>query len=551
MVLLAVEDQTAELSAEERYQALLGTIGEGAVVMDAGGVFRACSRRGAQILGRPVRAVVGSRFNDPQWTGLRPDGTPLRNESFPFWRARYTGEPVRGEVMGLYPPDGPPRWLRVNAQPLFWDGDDEPHAVLATFTDVTDERLRDEALQASRELLSSVLASSLNGIMVFAAVRDPDQATDAQPDGPVVDFEWLLVNPQAERLMGVASDDLVGARLLKAMPENRAAGLFDAYVDVVRTGQPLDREVRYRHQHIDAWFQVVAVKIDDGLAVSFNDVTERKEAAEMMAAANAKLEQRNRALRDFAYIASHDLQEPLRKISAFSNLMREDYARVLDETGAYYLDRMQDAARRMSQLISDLLVYSRVTTQAQPFEQVDLQALAETVRTDLELQAEDVGGRVEIGALPSLEADPTQMRQLLQNLVGNGLKFHREDVPPVVRVTAAGPSDDPAVVGETAFAGEAVALAVEDNGIGFEAKYADRIFSPFKRLHGRGTYAGTGMGLAICRRIAERHGGTIRADSTPGEGTTFRIVLPARQHGDDARADAVPSALAPDDEAPS
>jgi signal transduction histidine kinase len=314
-------------------------------------------------------------------------------------------------------------------------------------------------------------------------------------------------------------------------------GLLEAYRSVVETGEPFEKEVYYDAQDVDAWFHVMAVSVDDGAAVTFRDVTERKEAAQAMAAANAKLERRNRALRDFAYIASHDLQEPLRKIRSFSNLVLEDYADAMDDTGRHYLDRMHDAAERMSQLINDLLVYSRITTRAQPFEPVDLAEIAQNVRSDLDLQIEDVNGTVEIGALPTVEADPTQVRQLLQNLIGNGLKFHRPDEPPHVQVEA---TVEPAP--ETlkqdgrldANCTEMCRLTVADNGIGFEESHADRIFTPFKRLHGRGEYEGTGMGLAICRRIVERHGGDITASSTPGEGTTFTVLLPVERADGDA-----------------
>jgi PAS domain S-box-containing protein len=354
------------------------------------------------------------------------------------------------------------------------------------------------------------------------------------------------VNPQAEKFLGHTAEALVGHRLRRIMPEQEDKGLFDAYCKVVETGTPVETEVRYDTEDGEAWFQVMAVGVDDGVAVTFRDVTERKEAAQAMAAANAKLERRNRALRDFAYIASHDLQEPLRKIRAFSNLVLEEFGTAVDETGQDYLERMQDAAERMSQLINDLLVYSRITTRAQPFEQVDLKRIAETVRSDLDLQIADVDGTVDIGDLPTVEADPTQIRQVLQNLIGNGLKFHRPDTPPHVRVQATVepvPEDLPDRTGLEASCSTVCRLTVTDNGIGFEESHNDRIFSPFKRLHGRDEYEGTGMGLAICRRIVERHGGDISVESTPGQGTTFTVMLPV-QREDDAEA---PEASAPAD----
>lgn len=232
-----------------------------------------------------------------------------------------------------------------------------------------------------------------------------------------------------------------------------------------------------------------------------------------------KLQKSNQELQDFAHVASHDLQEPLRKISAFSDRLKSKYAAVLDETGLDYLERMQKAAQRMQKLIEGLLTYSRVTTKAQPFEPVNLSAVARDVLADLEVRIQNSGGRVEIGSLPTVDADPIQMRQLLQNLIANALKFHKEEQPPVVKVLA-DTSDD----GDNGFC----RLTVEDNGIGFDEKYAERIFGVFERLHGRQEYEGSGIGLSVCRRIVDRHGGTIMAKSAPGEGATFTIALPLK-----------------------
>ena len=507
---------------EQRFDVLLDTIQEGTLLMDRHGTFRDCNDAAARMLGRPVSTIIGSRFTDDQWRGLHQDGTPMLNADFPFWQAYVEREPVQGEVMGLYLPDAPPRWLRVSARPLFQADDPDPYAVLACFEDITDEQLKEEALQTSRDLLSSVLSTSLDGILVFSTLRDDH--------GAVTDFRCELANPQAEKMLGTTIDaSLVGTRL-SDLPPPTDTSLVGAYREVVRSGEPFEGEICYDTDTLSGWFQVVCVRLEDGCAVTLHDVSDRKEAAQAMAATNAKLEQRNRALRDFAYIASHDLQEPLRKITAFSNLVLEDYGDRVDEMGHHYLTRMQDAARRMSQLISDLLIYSRITTQARPFEPVDLNDLIDTICTDLEMQIDDVDGTVDAAPLPAVEADPTQMRQLLQNLIGNGLKFHRPDVPPVVRIDGERVPAQPLIDAGRLEPGcsHACRFTVSDNGIGFEEKYADRIFTPFKRLHGRSEFSGTGMGLAICRRIVERHGGAISVESIPEEGTTFTVVLPAR-----------------------
>ncbi len=263
----------------------------------------------------------------------------------------------------------------------------------------------------------------------------------------------------------------------------------------------------------------------EALAVANDELESRVERRTAdLAQANESLQRSNRELEQFASVASHDLQEPLRKIQAFGDRLQTKCAQGLGDQGRDYLDRMLASATRMRSLIDALLTFSRVTTKAQPFVPVDLGTIAAEVVSDLEDRVDRMGGRVELGALPTLEADPLQMRQLLQNLIGNGLKFARPDVPPVVKVSSR-------QIGEESENGAipCYEISVWDNGIGFEEVYLDRIFELFQRLHGRQEYEGTGMGLAICRKIVERHGGMITAKSSPGRGATFLVTLPLRQ----------------------
>ncbi len=253
----------------------------------------------------------------------------------------------------------------------------------------------------------------------------------------------------------------------------------------------------------------------NGLIGSALDITERKKAEAAIQSYMAQLVQSNQELQQFAFVASHDLQEPLRKIVTFSQLIGERSP--LEEAERDYLYRMQNAAQRMQRMINDLLELSRITTHQKPYEPVDLNQVANEVMDDLEERIHRSHGQVVLQPLPVLEADPVQMHQLLQNLVGNALKFYRPDVPPVVEV------------GCRDLAPGKVEIYVRDNGIGFEMSFVDQIFLPFKRLHGRNEYEGSGIGLAVCQKIVERHGGQIEAHSAPGEGATFSVVLPVRQ----------------------
>lgn len=261
------------------------------------------------------------------------------------------------------------------------------------------------------------------------------------------------------------------------------------------------------------------------ILLAIEDITERRRAERLVALQMQRLEWSNRELQNFAYIASHDLQEPLRAIQAFGERLSARTA-LLDDEARDYLQRMLRAAGRMRVLINDLLEFSRVTTKARPFTSVDLGAIMPQVVSDLARRIEETQGRVEAGALPTLEADATQMRQLLQNLVDNALKYRRDSAAPFVTIRSEIVRDGAEFPGRER---DTARIEVRDNGIGFEEKYAERIFSPFQRLHGRDHYEGTGIGLAICRKIVERHGGRISAHSQPGEGSAFVILLPLRQ----------------------
>jgi signal transduction histidine kinase len=248
-----------------------------------------------------------------------------------------------------------------------------------------------------------------------------------------------------------------------------------------------------------------------------NEELERQ--AHELVRSNAELDQ-------FASIASHDLQEPLRKVRTFTERISETEAENLTERGLDYLRRANSSAERMQTLIEDLLRYSRVSTQSRPFSPVDLKRVTDDVLEDLADQVTRSGAILRIGEMPTINADSPQMRQLLQNLISNAIKFRSEDVAPEVEV-------------ESKVESGWLTITVRDNGIGFDPQYSQRIFRVFERLHGRGTYPGTGIGLALCRKIAERHGGTIVADSVLGEGSIFTVTMQTQRT--EAVSDAPPA----------
>jgi signal transduction histidine kinase len=250
-----------------------------------------------------------------------------------------------------------------------------------------------------------------------------------------------------------------------------------------------------------------------------------KERTTELTVYSEELARSNRELEDFAFVASHDLQEPLRKIRAFGDRLNSDYADQLGEKGADYLMRMKNAAERMSNLISDLLEFSRVTTRGKDFIEVDLNRLIADILSDLEIAIEESGAHIIISQLPIIEADQSQMNQLFLNIISNAIKFRNTELPPEISLDW---HSESIVDKHTEETEDWHVFTLSDNGIGFENEFAEKIFVPFQRLHARKNYKGTGIGLAVCRRIVERHGGNICAESELGKGSTFIIKLPVK-----------------------
>jgi signal transduction histidine kinase len=267
-----------------------------------------------------------------------------------------------------------------------------------------------------------------------------------------------------------------------------------------------------------------------------SEIIVRNKAEKELLVFSEKLQISNKELESFAHVASHDLQEPLRKITAFGDRLHDKCADELGEQGQDYLRRMQSAATRMHSLINGLLMYSRVTTKAHPFKPVDLGTVIEDVISDLELRIDQSGAKVEVSELPTIDADPIQMHQLLQNLVSNALKFSNKDEPLVVTVSSSLIQDNENGSDSSRASSDQYEITIEDTGIGFDEKYADRIFGVFQRLHGKNEYEGTGIGLSVCKKIAERHGGSIAAKGTLGEGAKFIVTLPTK-HSDGEEED--------------
>lgn len=385
--------------------------------------------------------------------------------------------------------------------------------VLFAFLDVTALKNTELEQQRQTDQLQAILDNSQTAISLHEAMRDSS--------GAIIDFRTVRANQLALSLWGPLADVILNQPFTEVPNPTRAIDLA-RYIRVVETG--LAETIEY--QYDDRTYLMATAKSGDGVVVSFIEITDLRQSRQQLEAANRELARSNESLQQFAFIASHDLQEPLRKITAFGDLLIGQYGDRLETDGLDMVQRMQSAAERMSALVRDLLNYSRLTSRAEPFRPVDLNAVLTGVLTDLDLRIRDTGAHLRIDPLPTLPGDPTQLRQLFQNLLTNAMKFQPAGQTPMVTMQCEPVSATDPVLAELVANRSYTKISVTDNGIGFDNRYAERIFNVFERLHGKNVFAGTGVGLAICRRVAESHDGLIQATSQPGVGATFTVYLP-------------------------
>lgn len=400
--------------------------------------------------------------------------------------------------------------------------DKSREGVVVNFIDITETK-------RLTGILTGVFNASPSGIKAFRAVRDSD--------GKLVDLEWVAANQTVQQITGERTNELLGKRFLKDKATT-VRELFPRYAEVVETG--VTKQFDYQNPDTKLWYSIVAAKMDDGLVVTLTDVTDTKRVAELLVQnyealknttgqlehSNKQLEQSNYDLMQFASVASHDLKEPLRKIQAFGHLLKSKAGDRLDgET--QYLDKMIGASSRMQHLIDDVLTLSKLSNKDIPFVRTNLNDTLKHMLDDLEITINERNAKIVIAELPTIDAVPGQMNQLFQNLIGNALKFNEHKTPTLNVKTHVITAKEAKELGIDAKA--FTCISVQDNGIGFEEAYSEKIFGLFQRLHGSAEYKGTGIGLAICKKIVENHNGFIRARSAPGKGSTFFIYLPLVQ----------------------
>ena len=473
----------------------LASIEAGFLATDRQGRITRLNEEAARVLGWTETEALGRSY----WEVFAREGRPASHQlTNPVDLMLQQGLRVRDQQRVVaVARDGRRTLLHVNTA-LTHTETGAVHGMIAVFRDLSAQTEAETRGQQEQERLRRVFEASPNGILLV----------DSR--GRIA-----LANRRAEAMFGHAPGTLEGLHVttLVPSPARDEHGSWMAGVFAERQGRAMGagRDVHGLRRDgtlvpLEIGLSPIEMPDGDFMLATLIDITERKRRDDELRRSNADLEQ-------FAYIASHDLQEPLRMVASYTELLEERYKGRLDERADKYIFYAVDGAKRMQRLVADLLAFSRVGSQGKPLKPVDTAAVLAEVLRVLGPRLREAGADVQADTLPPVMADEDQLYQLLQNLVGNALKF-RSEAPPCIRISA---------VRE----GDAWRFAVADNGIGIEPQYSERIFQMFQRLHERGRYEGSGIGLSIVKRILERHGGRIWLQSTPGQGSTFFFTLPA------------------------
>lgn len=520
-------------SREDQYHRMVTEIEDYAIIMlSKDGTILNWNKGAEKIKGYKQEEIIGKNFRllyppEDQTRGL-PE--KLLSQAAHAGKANYEGWRVRK--------DGTRFWGSISITALH-----DSEGYLTGFSKVTrdlsdrrqnemrilkyneDLRMSNELLRQSEDRYHRMVSEVEDYAIILLSV-----------DGYVMNW-----NKGAQKIKGYEADEIIGKHFsIFYSTEDRRRGLPDTILGrATSTGKALYEGWRLRKDGSVFWGSVVmtAIHNDEGGLVGFTkvtrDLTDKKRTEERLKATTAKLEEKNRELErineelsSFAYISSHDLQEPLRKIQTFSDRILEIEYNNLSEKGRDYFERMQRGAQRMQKLIHDILAYSRTTTADKKFEPTNLNDIVNQSKTEFEIQINEKNAVIESTHLPTLNAIPFQMQQLFNNLFNNALKFSKPDRPPHIKITSEIVDDPEKIVSLNLRPGSYCHISVEDNGIGFDPAFERKIFEVFQRLHGRSEYGGTGIGLAICKKIVENHRGILFAEGVPDVGATFHIYLP-------------------------
>ncbi len=428
-------------------------------------------------------------------------GKRLETEDYPMTKVMRTGKPATPVELRIRRFDGTEGFIIISAVPIKNKFGSFSGVALINM-DITDQKLMEKALTESEEKYHGLFNSMTEYLQVIELVRDRE--------GMPRDYIIIDVNPAWEQLTGFKRENIVG-HLGKDLFGVVEDSWLEAFDKVIRTGEPIRFESY--GAALDKYYAISAWRIGENqCAFTASDITDAKRAQIRVEGYARSLELINSDLQQFAYVASHDLQEPLRMVNNFVELLERMLPNDIDPMAKEYIGFVKEGALRMKRLIDDILQYARIESAGQHFVEVDMNLAADRALKNLSKSKEESGAEIRLAMLPTIKADETQMVQLFQNLIGNAIKF-RGDYKPVIEIGASTDS-----YGATFF--------VKDNGIGLDMQYANFIFAPFKRLNSSSQYPGSGIGLAIAKRIVERHGGRIWVDSTVGTGSTFFFTIP-------------------------
>ncbi len=487
--------EAALRESEERFRATFDQAAVGIAHVARDGRFLRLNRRYCEILGYTYDELIKRTFQSVTY----PDDVSVSLSR--------VNQLINGEIRSYFlekryvRPDGSIRWVHVTTSAVHGP-DGSFKYLIPVIEDITEQKLAEEALIEKEKNMKAILNASL------------DEAFLIDIDGNV-----LAVNDIAARRLGRRPEEIIGKNMYSFYQPQVARERRERVSEVISTRKP----IRYEEERNDLYFDHIKYPIVDSsgnvirLAVFSRDVTSLKQAEKELKQKMIDLERSNSDLERFAYVASHDLQEPLRMVASYVKLLDRRYKDKLDQDAQDYIGFAAEGATRMQQMINDLLAYSRVGTKGKPLEPTDLEAVLSRAMRNLDVAIKENDAIVTHASLPTVLADDVQMIQLFQNLIGNALKF-KSDKQPRVHVSAE-------------LKGNEWQISVHDNGIGIAPQYFERIFIIFQRLHTRTDYPGSGIGLAICKKIIERHGGRIWVESTPGEGSTFYFTIPIYRSG--------------------
>ena len=522
-----VQERTEELRlSEERHHRMIAEVQDYAILlMDKDGNILNWNKGAEKIKGYKPEEIVGQNFRIFYMPADRESRLPeqLIHEAASKGRATHEGWRLRK--------DGTRFWGSIVITALH-NNSGEVIGFSKVTRDLTERKMGEEDLKRRTEELEI-----LNQELRLSEQRYQRMINEVR------DYAILLLdkeghilnwNKGAEAIKGYKAEEIIGRHIREFYTkEDQARRLPERLIEeATREGRAALEGWRLRKDGTSFWGSVVltALHNETGELVGFSkvtrDLTERKRAEIKMQQYTTQLEQKNRELEQFAYVASHDLQEPLRKIRTFNEMILKADADKLSERGKDYFSRSVQAADRMSKLIDDLLLYSRTSTEPRNFEEVNLNKLIDDILVSLRETIEERHAKIEVGKLPALRVVPVQFQQLFENLIGNALKYRHPERLPLISIRAESIAASDIKEKEAEPGRTYCRISISDNGIGFDQQYAAKIFELFQRLHGRSEYTGSGVGLSICQKIVKNHGGFISAEGKAGEGAVFNIYLP-------------------------